>query len=301
MSHSIGPKKAAFATVVALLISTEISALTISLLKDITNMTYSIDGSVQKTTTLRITNNSYIGSFCVVFTLTGLAPVRTPTPGLGLYNADNSPATQLALDGSHAAAADVISGDFPIGSGKNAKLNFTLAAIIAADPLPPPDSYVASIRADLYEGTYSSLGALTDTLTFMVSFDVGSHLDLSLDSFTTTPAGATLAFDPMFENAPQSVSLFVRSNAGYSISMRSTNVGAMANTTNPALLIDYDMTLAGSPVQFTDTNYKVVLSGQSATTLTPQEYLLEVTIPTFATEPASGDYSDTVTILLAAP
>ena len=283
------------------------SALSIKHLFKVPPLTYSPDSVVQGSSTVRVSNEGYIGPFAVVMTQLSLSPVRAaPAEQLryGMYQPSASPSYKLAIDGSPSGSTELLLGSFPAGSAKNAFIDLGFAALVSPLSLPPPGTYTASLRADLYASSYPVSGAPVDSFIFNVVVTVGSNFDVSVQpagsAFSVQATSGSMAFGTLHGGDMRSLDILVRSNVGYSLAITSANGGALGNRQDGSLL-GYDATVGGTALVLEPGVPASLAAGAPATFSAARRYTLAVTIRPFVDMPTEGDYSDTLTLTLTAP
>lgn len=269
---------------------------------------YSPDANVQATGRIRVVHDAYSGPFCVVLTQLSLLPAPVaPAEGLSyaLYQPDTSPTYRLSLDGAPTNSTEVLTGNFAANpSSKRPFIDLGFAAFAYPSTLPPPGTYTATIRANLYASDYPPTGAPTDTTTFAVTVTVSSVTDISIvptgSPFSVASTTANLSFGVLSANATRALDLLVRANVRYSLSLVSSNGGALANQADGSL-IGYSLAAAGLPVSLQAGVASFIGVNAVATYSKPAKYGLSVSIRPFADFPVEGTYSDLVTVNVIAP
>jgi hypothetical protein len=271
-------------------------------------LVYSPDAIVQTTGRIRVVHDSYSGPFCVVLTQLSLLPAPVaPAEGLSyaLYQPDTSPTYRLSLDGAPTNSTEVLTGSFATNpSYKRPFVDLGFAVFAYPSTLPPPGTYTATIRANLYASDFPATGAPSDTTTFAVTVTVSSVTDISIvptgASFSVASTAANLSFGVLSANATRALDLLVRANVRYSLSLVSANGGALSNQADGSL-IGYSLAASGSVVPLQAGVASFVGVNADATYSRPAKYGISVSIRPFADFPVEGTYSDLVTVNVIAP
>ena len=138
--------------VLAVIALRDASALSFKRIPQGVMVTYNADTRASYALALRAQADGYIGDFCIVFTALSLAPVPAApasSPAWELWKPSVSPTSRLGTDGNPTGKDQVLSGNFPVGSGQSAKVDFDFVVYLDTAPMPPPGTYVLSLRADL--------------------------------------------------------------------------------------------------------------------------------------------------------
>ena len=291
----------------ALLALHDISALTFKRIPQGTILTYNADSRSSYALTLRAQADGYTGDFCIVFTAQSLTPVPAAPaspPAWELWKPSTSPAFRLATNGSPTSKDQVLSGNFPVGSSQSAKVDFDFVVYLDTAPMPPPGTYVLSLRADLYPTAYLPAGTPADSATLSISFTVPQVLDVAvlqpMGVFSPSTTSQTLSFGILSAGAARSVDLMARTNAAWSLSLSSANGWALANTADGSK-IGYAVSLSGSPIATLPGSPLLLVSTAQPTYAALQRLPLTFTIGALGLLPTEGTYVDTVTVTLSAP
>ncbi len=300
-------RRAAALSLAAILLPAGAGALSFKHLFRLPLLTFSPDSVVQGSSTIRVSAEGYAGTFAIVFTQLSLAPTpAAPAEGLryGLFQPAGTPTYELSITGAPASSKELILGSFAANAPKNATTDVSFAALVSPLSLPPPGSYVANLKADLYASSYPLSGAPVDSLTFSVSVTVGSFFDVSLapsgGSFSLASTSVALAFGVLAGGDSRGLDVLVRSNLGYSMTLGSANGGALANALDGSLL-GYGLAFGGRAVSLSPGLPAPVVAGAAPTYSSPARYGLAVTISPFVDLPTEGSYSDALTISVSAP
>jgi len=297
---------AAFAAL-ALIALRDASALTFKRIPQGVTMAYSADSRAAYILTLRAQSDGYIGDFCVVFTALSLTPVPAApatSPAWEAWKPSVGPTFRLATDGNPSSANQVLSGNFPVGSKTSAKVDLDFIVYLNTAPMPPPGTYVLSLRADLYPTVYQPSGTPDDSATFSISLTVPQVLDVAvlqpMEAFSASTTSQTLSFGILSAGASRSVDLMARTNAAWSLSLASANGWALANTADGSK-IDYAITLSGSAIATVPGSPLLLVSTAQPTYTALQRLPLTFTIGALGLLPTEGTYVDTITVTLSAP
>lgn len=291
----------------ALLALRDASALTFKRIPQGTILTYNADSRASYALTLRAQADGYTGDFCIVFTVQSLTPVPAApasAPVWELWKPSVSPTSRLATDGNPTGKDQVLSGNFPVGSGQSAKVDFDFVIYLNTAPMPPPGTYALSLRADLYPTAYQPSGSPADSATLSISFTVPQVLDVAvlqpMGAFSPSTTSQTLAFGLLSAGSARSVDLMARTNAVWSLSLSSANGWALANTADGSK-IGYGVSLSGSPIATVAGSPLLLVSTAQPTYTALQRLPLTFTIGALGLLPTEGTYVDTITVTLSAP
>lgn len=301
------PFAGAAIAVLALLALHDASALTLKRIPQALSVTYNADSRSSWALSLRAQADGYTGDFCIVFTALSLAPVPVAPaspPAWELWKPAVGPVSRLATDGNPASKDQVLSGNFPAGSGQSAKVDFDFVVFLNTAPMPPPGTYTLALRADLYPTAYLPTGTPADSATLSISFSVPQILDVAvlqpMGAFSPSTTSQTLSFGILTEGTTRSVDLMARTNAVWSLSLGSANGWALANTADGSK-IGYGVSLSGSPIATAPgTPLLLVSSAQPTYTALPR-LPLSFTIGPLGLLPTEGTYVDTITVTISAP
>jgi hypothetical protein len=293
--------------VLALLALRDASALTFKRTPQATILTYSADSRASYALSLRVQADGYIGDFCVVFTALSLAPVPAAPaspPVWELWKPSVGPTSRLAADGNPSGADQVLSGNFPVGSKPSARLDFDFIVYLDTAPMPPPGTYVLSLRADLHPTAYQPSGTPADSAILSISFVVPQVLDVAvlqpMEAFSPSTTSQTLSFGILSAGVARSVDLMARTNAAWSLSLSSANGWALANTADGSK-IGYGVALSGSPIVTVPGSPLLLVSTAQPTYAALQRLPLTFTIGSLGLLPTEGTYVDTITVTISAP
>jgi hypothetical protein len=269
---------------------------------------YSSDSVVKGTGSVVIASGGYVGPFCVVFTQLSLSPTvpfSADALSYGLYKPAESPTYALSLDGTPSSKDEVLSDNFPSGSSESATTALGFAVLVSPLKLPPPETYTAQIKASLYACAYPPAGSAVSTKVFSIRVTVGSHYDLSVvptgSGFALSSTSQSLAFGTITPYDKRGVDLVVHSNVAYNLSITSAKGGVLATASDSTSLIGYTLTSNASLIPLVAGLPSPIATGAVATYSGTSRYALVVTISAFSSLPTQGDYSDTLTVTLAAP
>lgn len=291
----------------ALLAFHDASALTLKRIPQGVAVAYNADSRASYALSLRAQADGYTGDFCIVFTAQALAPVPVApasSPAWELWKPAVGPTWRLATDGNPTGKDQVLSGNFPAGSGQSAKVDFDFVLYLNTAPMPPPGTYVLQLRVDLYPTAYQPTGTPADSAILSVSFTVPQVLDVAvlqpMGAFSPSTTSQTLSFGLLSAGATRSVDLMARTNAVWSLSLTSANGWALANTADGST-IGYGVSLAGSPVATKPGASLLLVSTAQPTYTALQRLPLTFTIGALGLLPTEGTYVDTVTVTISAP
>jgi len=268
------------------------------------SLSYSPSGAAQASGIITVNNGTKIADdrpYCVVMTL--MNPGSQGGLSFGLYNLGSG--SRLSLTGSPSSASETISGDFAPGTAANTSRIYTIGFRVEAAVLPPPGTYTAIIKEDLYGGSsFPPSGPILDTNTLTVSVTVGSFYDLSVvatgSSFALDSTSQSLAFGSLAPGQSLGADILVRSNVAYSLSLSSANSGALVNPLDPGSRVGYSLTSNGASISLAS-GPAPIATGASATYATPTRYRIVASILSFSVYPSAGSYEDAITVSLSAP
>jgi spore coat protein U-like protein len=201
----------------------------------------------------------------------------------------------ILRDAPQAASSEVLTGF------ANAKQTVTMQFFLNIAPLQvvPPNSYNDQIEVRAYEGTVTE-PKLRDSQTFTFSAPVPDVGDISFvgGTFDASARTTSLRFDPAQTGATGSVSLWARSNTGYTLYAESQNGGILQNTDPTETdVIQYTLRVDGHAVPLTKGVAFPVATRSDATTATGSQHIFDFTLGTVDTQ-SSGEYKDIVTVSL---
>jgi hypothetical protein len=296
------------ALLLAVLAAGAASALTITDKANVTTtalaVAYAPDATAKGTAKIRVRKDTYVGNFCVVLTLVSLTPSAAEPLSYRAATPAATAATTLALNGNPAAASEVLSGNFSAAAAASATVNFNYAFQVLSATMPPPGSYVAVIREDLYPSAYPPTGTITDTNTLTVTVTVPPIYDVAAvptnGAFAVGSVSQNLDFGPLSPGLVRAADLAVRANSPYTLSLASANSGALANPLDPSSRVDYGLTVGGAGVDLSAGPVALAVGRQPGYSAV-HRYPLEFAIKPFALFPSAGSYSDTLTVTLTSP
>jgi spore coat protein U-like protein len=157
-------------------------------------------------------------------------------------------------------------------------------------------SYLDNITATA-TGVFSS--TLSETDTFSITVNIPPEIDISLvnpgGSFDKNATSYVMDFGNLDQGESQAVDLKVRSNAGYTVEITSTNGGSMKHLSQ-AQFVNYQLEVNGGNQSFPGPGAPLVLG--TASGVTPENGVnfnlnFEIGDPT---NKAAGQYQDTITV-----
>ncbi|AGH96178.1 spore coat protein U domain-containing protein [Pseudobdellovibrio exovorus] len=192
--------------------------------------------------------------------------------------------------------SDTLSGTF---SGSNDTTEVYYRPYIDPNTYLRFGQYSQNFVIKLYQGDLSSPN-LQNTSSVTLSFNQSRKVDLSLvgtgAAFNPFSVSQSLNFGNLEEGATRSVDLVLGYNAGYKISVSSTNAGRIHND-QKSTTIPYTLTLNGSSVSL-QPSPSMVLSASGVSPTGGQRIPIAVTIGNM-TGAAAGTYTDTITFTVS--
>jgi spore coat protein U-like protein len=263
---------------------------------------YNLSANASPTLGLQVQRNN-INNGCDFFVTIDYGSA-TSAANRQLTNGSYSYAVQLYKDsgksqvlkkiGDASSLSEVINGNFPDGSGSTSQ-NFSYFASL--DPLLYNrfGTYSQTFNVNLYSGTLSEY-RLEDTRTLSLQYIQGKNIDLSLvdtgAAFDRLDTTQNLNFGNLVAGASQSFDLIINYNAGFRLTVSSTNDGTLKHSLRPDA-IGYSMTVSGNPLNLTSGP----VTGPGVAGISPAGGLrlpVTVTIGSISGK-SSGSYQDTVT------
>lgn len=157
-------------------------------------------------------------------------------------------------------------------------------------------NYNKNFTLKLYEGDFNNR-TLRDTKVVQFAFTQYKSIDISLIStgsaFNVTDTTQSIDFGNLTEGATRGFDIVLLYNAGYSVSMSSTNAGKLKHSTEKKF-VPYSLSVDGIPVALT--NAATVVKSASGIS-TPNGTRLPVTVKIGnLTDSTPGTYTDTVMV-----
>lgn len=194
------------------------------------------------------------------------------------------------------SSSDVISGTFR-GSNRSAEVYYR--PYIDPNTYRRFGQYSRNFVIKLYQGTLNNW-KLRDVDSVTISFNQSRKVDLSLVStgaaFNPFSVSQSLNFGSLTEGASRSVDLVLGYNAGYKVSVSSSNAGRIRND-QKSTSIPYTLKLNGSSVTL-QTSPSVVLASSGVSPSGGQRIPIAVTIGNMSGA-AAGTYTDTITFTVS--
>ncbi len=203
--------------------------------------------------------------------------------------------SQILKSEFEATPSDVLFGTF---AGGTTSFNSVYYAYIDANA----NQYIASgnysknFLLKLYEGDFNNR-ILRDSKVVQFAITQNKSIDVSMVStgsaFNITDTTQNIDFGKLVEGATRGFDIVLLYNAGYSVSMNSTNDGKLKHSTETKF-VPYSLTVDGIPIALTSVA-TVVKSASGIST--PNGTRLPVTIKIGSlTDSAPGTYTDTVIV-----
>ncbi len=198
-----------------------------------------------------------------------------------------------------ASADELLSGSVAPGQDQ---VNLTAVFMIPFQQVVPPGTYRDTVMVRLYEGT-PQLPQLRDQKQLRLSATVPATAEFCLGDVAIFEAGyrnACIDFGPLVKGAVRELTLRARSNAGYRITMRSQNGGAL-RILDPqdTSTIPYMLQVNGQPVPLDGKKAATALQADGLTSAFGAEHRLRFTIGETAGA-AAGAYQDVIEVTLYA-
>ncbi len=199
------------------------------------------------------------------------------------------------------SANDVIMITLPAGSNPQTELYyFDIPYSSATTPvLATSGTYLDTFIINAYEGSDPTLFAAPADATASVSvtMTVPKIIALSMvdtgSAFQDSATTKTINFGNLFTGQVSRFDLRLRSNAGFKVSVNSTNGGKMKHTTSTAL-VPYSLYV--NNVLADPTGVIPVLTASTTTPLNGLGYPVKIVVGAIAASALSGSYADTVVI-----
>ncbi len=205
---------------------------------------------------------------------------------------------QILKSEFEAAPSDVILGTFA-GSATTFNANYFAYLGVDDNQYAGSGNYSKNFTLKLYEGDFTNR-ILRDSKVVQFTYTQYKTIDLSLvstgSSFNLTDTSQSLDFGKLIEGASRSFDIVMLYNAGYTISMSSTNSGKLKNQ-SVKKYIPYILTLDGVPVALSDVSTNVK-SGGGISQSNGTRIAVGVKIGSLMGS-VPGTYTDTVTINVA--
>lgn len=207
----------------------------------------------------------------------------------------NAARNQILKSEFEATPAEVLFGTF---DGGTTSFNTVYYAYIDAgsNQYIGSGNYNKNFMLKLYEGDFNNR-ILRDTKVVQFAFTQYKSIDVSLVStgsaFNFTDTTQNVDFGKLVEGATRGFDIVLLYNAGYSVSMNSTNNGRMKHSTEKKF-VPYSLAVDGIPVALT--NVAAVVKSAAGIS-TPHGTRLPVTVKIGSlTDSAPGTYTDTVMV-----
>lgn len=196
---------------------------------------------------------------------------------------------------------DVVMVTLPAGSGPQIiQYYFDIPYTSATTPfLAGAGTYLDSFVISAYEGVDPSLYVNPADATAPVSISVliDKQINLSFIDlggvFQDSSLTKNIAFGSLRTGNISRFNMAVRTNAGFSITLASTNAGQFKHSTS-ATYIPYAVTVNNVAADLTGVT--PVVNGSGQTSLSGLVYPIRITIGTTGTLPVAGTYSDSIVV-----
>lgn len=202
---------------------------------------------------------------------------------------------QILKSEFEATPSDVLFGAF---AGGTTTFNSAYYAYIDANANQyiAAGNYSQNFLLKLYEGDFNNR-ILRDSKVVQFAFTQYKSIDVSMVStgsaFNITDTTQNIDFGKLVEGATRGFDIVLLYNAGYSVSMNSTNDGKLKHSTEEKF-VPYSLTVDGIPVALTN-DATVVKSASGISS--PNGTRLPVTVKIGSlTDSAPGTYTDTVVV-----
>lgn len=291
---------------ISLMIMPSISQACNNLRLTLTTTTFSLNTSNNPSHTARVqrSGTSQGCSFFVTFdygTATSFSTRHLDNTVSSTYEypitiAKDAAATQVLKTVTDATSTnDILSGTFPAGSGSTTSNNTYRPKIVPSTYLRF-GSYSQTFTASLYRGTLASY-TFVESQTTVLTYTQPKAIDVSLVDtggvFNTSDVSQTMNFGNLVQGQSSSFDLIVNYNAGYRLTVTSTNNGRLKRSTSTTY-IPYTLTVSGSAVNLSSGTFNLTdVTGAAPTG--GRRLPINVTIGSLAPT-IPGSYSDSVTL-----
>lgn len=196
---------------------------------------------------------------------------------------------------------DVIMVTLPPGSGPQVvQYFFDIPYALATTPfLAASGVYVDNLNINAYEGTDPSvfpvLADATAAVSITVNVDpmVAASLVDSGSTFLETSTTKSLDFGNLYQGQISRFDMLIRTNAGLSVTMASTNAGRLKHVTKNSY-VPYSVAVNNVTSDLTGVIPVLTASGQ--TSMTGLGYPVKVVIGAITASSLSGNYQDSIVI-----
>jgi hypothetical protein len=202
---------------------------------------------------------------------------------------------------------DYVSVSFTATANQQKTLTYYFQIPFASATTPtfkPYGSYADNVSIKVFENpttptslnTANPVTAATLNMNLTIPQIIEMCFGTSSSGFNPANITQTLNFGDISSSKTQTTGILIRSNAGYAISMSSTNNGVMKNTSNPSSSsIPYQINFNGGSNSTLTSSPTLEVTGSGQTSDSGNGYSLSITTTTTPSA-MNGNYSDSISI-----